>query len=100
MNIPYEKTEPEITVTIDMHRILNGLGINQPNNYMSFSDEDKLEAMRRVDKCFQRTDPLNTIAVISGWVPGMMKYNVAWHVRPRAVKMYEITSDGRMVEVV
>jgi len=100
MNIPYEKIEPEITVTIDMSRVLTGLGIEQPNGYISYSDEDKAEAMRRLDKYFRRTDPLNTIAVVSGWVPGMMKCNVAWHVRPRAVKMFEVTSDGRMVEVI
>lgn len=88
------------TITVDMTRVLNGLGTKQPNGYMSYSDEDKREAMHRINALFRKADPLSTIAMVSGWCPGMMKYSVAWHIHFYAKEMYENTSEGRIVKVI
>ena len=89
-----------ITVTVDLNKILDGLGKRQSNDFLFFSADDMHLFGRRIDALFKNTNILNTDAEIIGWCPGMMRYSVAWHVSQWANRMMVVTKEGHIIEVV
>lgn len=90
----------EIEVSVNLNFILKGLGNqDKAGGLISFDEEDIERAMGRIDSLFARTDPLDTTAVISGWSPGWLNYNIMKHVCHRSCRQYRITTEGQRIEV-
>lgn len=89
-----QTTDCEVKVTVDMNRILKDIGSTN-NKYRTFPEVDIDAAMSRIDALFQHTTPLNTTAVICGWCPGWMNWNVAKHVMSRTTKQFRVSSEGK-----